>query len=316
MLSGFVLAHSYYDGKTSYSAYARNRFARIYPIYVLAAVVTLPWIGLSFADSTSWQSCTRFVGLIVVDVFMLQAWIPAMFHYWNNGASWSMSVEAFCYALLPLLLVRLKTKTTRYVTAIALGLYVTICVCGFLTIMMPEWWLRAVYSMPLFRLPEFIIGVCCYLFFKRGYLTFLGNTSVQITIFIVAILYLGLIGNFANGYVVHHWFIIPSISLLLVSLAQEKGALHLALSHPIAVWLGRISYCFYSFQPFIWRSLTSHHDDIVTHFPMFADNRILGFTAFCTLFVVSALAYHFIENPMRDLIRQRQLSSAHPYQQS
>src|SRR5262249_30868226 len=47
VLSGYVLAHRYRDGVTSYRDYLVNRFARIYPIYAVAALLTVPWMGVS-----------------------------------------------------------------------------------------------------------------------------------------------------------------------------------------------------------------------------------------------------------------------------
>ena len=47
ILSGFILAYRYADGRSTLKDYLINRFARIYPICAVAALVTLPWIGIN-----------------------------------------------------------------------------------------------------------------------------------------------------------------------------------------------------------------------------------------------------------------------------
>ena len=107
VLSGFVLAYRYADGRTPLRDYLINRFARIYPVYVVAAVVTLPWIGVGLDTGSPgelWASLARFAALIFANVFLIQAWFLQFFSYWNDGASWSIAVEAFFYVILPVVL--------------------------------------------------------------------------------------------------------------------------------------------------------------------------------------------------------------------
>lgn len=94
ILSGFVLAHNY---AAPGRKYLWSRFARIYPVYTLAALVTIPFFSLN-GDVSVWQVAFA----AVADVFMLQAWFPPLFPLWNFGASWSLSAEAFFYGVFPL----------------------------------------------------------------------------------------------------------------------------------------------------------------------------------------------------------------------
>ena len=96
MLSGFVLTYVYGDGKTSYKNYLVNRFSRIYPLYIFAAVISLPWIKGFLAPTIDIK---QIILLIISNILVVQAWIPQFFNYWNDGGSWSISVEFFCYLL-------------------------------------------------------------------------------------------------------------------------------------------------------------------------------------------------------------------------
>lgn len=76
MLSGFVLAYRYADGRSSLKNYLINRFARIYPIYAVAALATLPWIGISLTgDSLGHisKSMGQMALLVFANIFLIQA---------------------------------------------------------------------------------------------------------------------------------------------------------------------------------------------------------------------------------------------------
>jgi peptidoglycan/LPS O-acetylase OafA/YrhL len=296
MLSGFLLAYRYADGKTSYGHYALNRFARVYPVYVAAALATLPWFG----DA----SLARSIGLVVSNIFLLQAWVPPYFPYWNNGASWSISVEVFCYALLPFLLMRLQRLTTSKLLQVTLLIYIAASIPGIFATFYPTFLNKIIYLMPIFRLPEFTLGSCLYLLSAHG----IGRTLprwlpyVALSFFLA---YLGIVGNGLGLYVGHHWIVLPLIGLFLVTLTNGRNSFAHLLDNKLAVWLGKISYCFYSFQPLVILNLISHHDAIVEAAPMFANHWLLALATFVVLLGVATISYYIIEEPLRTRIRAR-----------
>ncbi len=92
MLSGFILAYRYDGIDLKAAGYYRNRFARIYPIYFLSGLVTLPWMMSSMWPQHHQPPSVFFV--IVANIFLLQAWFNILFNMWNEG-SWSISAEMF-----------------------------------------------------------------------------------------------------------------------------------------------------------------------------------------------------------------------------
>lgn len=108
VLSGFILFYNYGDDRQSplnATKFWIARFARIYPVYLLGMIVMTPFLF------HRWMVDPRFVThkIVtggVVSLTLLQAWFPHYASLWN-GPGWSMSVEAFCYALFPLLLLPL-----------------------------------------------------------------------------------------------------------------------------------------------------------------------------------------------------------------
>jgi peptidoglycan/LPS O-acetylase OafA/YrhL len=306
ILSGFVLAYRYADGRTPFKSYLVNRFARIYPIYAVAALVTLPWIGLSFGDgsiSDIGKVAVQGILLVIANVFLIQAWFPQFFDYWNDGGSWSISVEAFCYVLLPFLLpllIRLSPKRLLLVVVICYALAVMPGLVGFV---FPDAPRGVYYSMPIYRLPEFLIGVCSYLAFRNGWCGMF-KQSHQGSILVAVIIYLGIFGPKVPNYVGHNWVVVPFIAFMIVTLSSGKGILASFLSTSVFVWLGKISYCFYSFQALVILSLISYHDRIVVVMPQLINNKLfLGF-ALLILLAISAVGYYLIEEPARRRIKQ------------
>ena len=91
ILSGVVLGYRFTKGVKNYYDYAFNRLTRIYPIYFLAAFLMLPWL---FSSMQHYQSHIeiRYIFIILINLFLLQAWLPQLFTYWNDNGSWSISV--------------------------------------------------------------------------------------------------------------------------------------------------------------------------------------------------------------------------------
>ncbi|CAI8869025.1 exopolysaccharide production protein ExoZ [Pseudomonas sp. IT-P2] len=307
ILSGFVLAYRYSNDNTSYRSYLINRFSRIYPIYAFAAIATLPWIGVDFGNGTMTESITggaKIALLLISNALVIQAWFPQMFSYWNDGASWSISVEVFCYFLLPLLLPALTRLDDK-----RLALLTIVCVCfsamiGVSVAVFDDPSNKVFYSIPIFRLPEFIVGICACLFFLRGYKQYC-SPLVQAILIISVVIYLAFIGSKMPLYVGHHWIIVPSIAFLLISFSNGNGIFTKILSSRMIVWLGKISYCFYSLQFLIIVPLIKHHDTITQKFNALNNPKILMVTALLVLIAASAIAHHLIEEPARKWIIKR-----------
>lgn len=304
ILSGFVLAYRYADGKVPKRKYFINRLARIYPIYFIAAFLTLPWLGVPMQFESIVDLCKAIAQvffLVVANFFLIQAWFPQFFDYWNNGGSWSISVEAFFYVLLPFLLPFLVQLAIRRVILLALACYILAIFIGLIDLIFPTPIRAVYYSMPIYRLPEFLIGVCCFLFYsKKG--IFLNNWQ-QIVFVLIFVIYLGACGAIVTNYLGHNWLVIPFFAYMVLSLANGKGIIAYFLSTQLIVWLGKISYSFYSFQALVILALISYHEKLVKAVPILIDNRMVLVLAFSCLMVISTLAYYFIEEPVRKKIR-------------
>lgn len=150
VLSGFVLTWSHNPDRSRRDFYV-GRFARVWPSHGVIWVLLL-LVPLATRPFTAGQAA--------LNVLLVQAWVPdAAFHL--NGVTWSLSCEASFYLLFPFALdalTRLRLTAAWLVVAGLLSLQ------GVLTLWVASWpdqgaWATVVFTNPLLRLPEFLVGV-------------------------------------------------------------------------------------------------------------------------------------------------------------
>ena len=307
MLSGFLLAYRYVNANNKLKDYLVNRFARIYPVYLVVAIATLPWLGIDFSADKTEDLIFKIAQaslLVVSNIFVIQAWFPQFFAYWNDGGSWSISVEVFCYLLLPFILPRLAVLSLKNVLLVALLSWIFAILPGLSFKLFSGPAFAVFYAMPIFRFPEFLLGVCIFLIFRKVP-DVMCNWIFSIVVTLVVFVYLGYFGPVMPIYVGHNWLILPAVGFMLLALAGGKGPVSALLATSTFVWLGKISYCFYSFQVVMILMLISHHDKLVAALPVFANGKVLAASAFIILLALSAIGYYFIEEPARYWIRRK-----------
>ncbi len=161
VLSGFVLAYNYEGRRMDRSRFWLARFARIYPGYLLGFCLIAPAVAVRLLHSDP----LRFVAAGAAAGALLQGWYPSLALVWN-GPGWSLSNEAFFYLLFPMLLPALCRLSNRAlaVAALACSAAAPLPMAAESLLSHTAW----TSFIPLFRLPEFILGVLAGLFFIRG----------------------------------------------------------------------------------------------------------------------------------------------------
>lgn len=255
ILSGFILSFRYADfpDRDAVRKFYIARISRLYPVYLLTGALT---IWTLFGQMGDYSLANRgMIGgavwvLIVVVLFVTstQAWFPSLFPVWNFGRSWSLSVEAFFYALFPLLRTRLDGFSDRALLltvigvpllalGLATGLQANLTNDGATSIVF--------YSVPIYRLPEFILGIAGFILFveRKKFRKQLFYYSISFaTIGIFSIYVIGDIrgnieyGGFFMGLFL--WCFVASSQQLKINPTLAK----------IFNWLEHISYCLYIVQ--------------------------------------------------------------------
>lgn len=304
MLSGYILAYRYESSSVVWSEYFWSRFSRIYPVYFAAALITIPWVNLPPANQNVIADVQlqvgRWIMLLLADVTILQAWFPALFKYWNNGGSWSISNEMFFYAVFPFVMPLIASVSVRNKIRWLLGCYFFSLCIGWGYILFDSGGAFAYYyALPIFRIPEFLIGIALFHFARS---VSLSTAALECGLFVVAAvwsIYLCLFGGLFPIYITHNWINIPMIAVLLLVLSRPDSIVSKMFSMSPLVWAGRISYCFYSFQAVIIFCAIDNHKEIILRIPALSQPKLWAFSLFAALMIISALAYYLLEEPCR-----------------
>lgn len=303
VLSGFLLSNSHYNGRDIISSEGRkryyiSRFARIYPMYLLALIIAFPPFVYSALVAKIVDFDVFIPGLVLVPLG-LQSWYPPTASAWTLPA-WSLSVEISFYIVLPFLLLVVR----RFESKIQFGIIVLML----LTFHYLQWhlaneldgvfkskasfWNFQTY-FPLMFLPIFLCGIWLARFqFDNEISSALANYSlIACIVFTITI--------FAFKSNLQRWvpptlLLIPIFSLMILSATRAKGKIANLLASRPFITMGEASYALYILHApmmFWWRKLglPSADASLQTYRSVFI---------FCILAcAISVLCHKFIEKP-------------------
>jgi peptidoglycan/LPS O-acetylase OafA/YrhL len=306
LLSGFILTYTYHETFRSglrweaVRAFYVARFARVYPLHLvtipLAVICMAAFGGHGLWDATDAQTRLQ---TLTAQAALVQSWIPLQtFYFGGNGPSWSISVEAFFYALFPVIaygLLRVFGGAPRAALWAAGGLWLAESL-----VLWPQhadvadWrW----YVFPPSRLIDFVVGMLLGIAFVGARVPArwkLRATSVEVLA--VAAVFLSICASPFVPVAMRFaaWFMPASAALIFV-FAHRRGVLSGLLSHPVPVRLGEVSFAFYLCHlpviDFVRATFGEEH-------PLF-----IPFAVGIAL-VLSLALYHGIEQPLRARIRR------------
>lgn len=321
-LSGFVICYNYYDRLTTRPfknmwPFLVNRFARIYPVYLLVFLIALVAVALTRPDrilpAVIWQQ-----------TFMLQSWNPdvrilsALIY---NIPSWSVNVEIFLYLSFPLVAWLILRKCQRIGQLIAVAVVPMLLVLGLAagfvltghvtandyTVDTPGLYLF--YYFPVMHLNEFISGCAA----ARIYVLLaarpvsqkeLAWARVALGLAVAAVIFLMMFDKpylipfrFASAY-------IPFFTIIVFCLARYRTLLSRFFSTKLLILLGESSYSFYLWQEMF--VVPNSERFLTIPQPL---SFLFGFGVFLTILIVSIISFKLVETPMRKLIRRLALPS-------
>lgn len=336
VLSGFVLAYNY-DLGAAWSAGTRlrfwiARFARIYPAYVSGLVLIAPFVLyrvllLDSGPPAGWELLTA-----ALNALLLQAWAPETALTWNYPG-WSLSDEAFFYAVFPFIGVWLwRLRGVGAWLGAAAALWVISMLPPLITIALPVhgfgdipadhfaipdaafYPANLIRYNPLLRLAEFAAGIVVARLYRhsqtagnpldgRGYWLYLPGLAV-------AGLVLAQAGSIPYP-LAHNGLLLPPYACLILGLAFAGGPVARWMAWKPLVYLGNASYSMY-----------------ILHVPVQAwlqvpARRLLGWEPrgltwillySAAVILLSCLFFHFIEEPahrrLRGYLQRRLLPAA------
>lgn len=167
VLSGFVLTWSA-SVRVSPSTFYWRRFSRIYPSHFVALLFAIP-VFYSFDPGPDPGFVKPLTWVLALSFVLLQGWSnnPAIL-FSGNPAAWTLTCEAFFYALHPYLSKLLNPLAKR--GAIIFGactIFLAFSYRGF-AVAFPDSWLPDTPT-PIVRLTEFALGMAVAWAFRQGW---------------------------------------------------------------------------------------------------------------------------------------------------
>lgn len=306
VLSGLVLAWTYHDAMPSLRTFWWRRFARIWPLLAVATVgssavyvimgVPVPPVSVAAA------------------LAMVHAWIPnALMVRGGNGATWSLSDEAFFYLCFPLVLALFKRLSVQSkLRAAGAAVVVLIATWVLITASVDDTFLRiwAVDYLPLSRLMQFVVGVAIGSAVRGGWRPRI-RLDVAVTLALGFHLGLYVWGHFAgsspwNPYSASHVLATPFFALVVLAAAlRDLGGRTGWLGTPWGLRLGHWSFAWYLVHEIFLRSWV-----YVLGRPVGLPETLLAWGIVLSASLTCAgLLYHFVEHPSER--RLRRLVAAH-----
>lgn len=168
VLSGFVLTWSARQAVRTSTFYWR-RFARIYPSHLVALFLAIP-VFYTLGPVPEGSFLKPFdPGILSLSFVLLQGWwlIPVIL-FSGNPAAWTLTCEAFFYAIHPYVSKVLGPLARRGAILFAIGAVVVAFSYRTAAISAPAAWFAAL-PLPIVRVTEFILGMALAWAMRSGW---------------------------------------------------------------------------------------------------------------------------------------------------
>jgi peptidoglycan/LPS O-acetylase OafA/YrhL len=299
VLSGYILATVYLGGKRQFALkrFWQARFARVYPLFFLLLVLDTPYILLGRAARYGWHSALWKTAVnFGLDLAMMQGWSPAFNAI--NFPSWSLSDEAFFYALFPFVGAFVWRMRPRTASAFGVVLYLLTIAAGILLHRMgfPD---EYAYNLPLLKASEFVLGILAaklhmHLLVKDRNQVLLHRASLPLLITCAAVFCLAAYVKMpAPQAMVTGIFQVPVSIGFILALSSGPVGVSRALSARLPVVLGEASFALYLLHIPLWHLYQGFHlGGIRSHY--------IGFLL--VAIGLSACSFYWFETPARRMI--------------
>lgn len=286
VLSGFVLYYNYGRlPKLRLKEFYVKRWARIYPLHLLTFTV---WCALFYSSWGNSQSDKLLSGL--ANLTLTQSLIPGLlFGLGFNAVSWSLSNEAFFYAVFPWV-----RRTAVCMTALG-------TICGYLVLAHLLGFQPSVnkvfpnieYFFAPLRLAEFCAGIfIAKLFCQQAKLPHATLLEASVLAAVVFNVFFQNVAHYSLGQLSY----LPAFAAMIWVFAHQQGAISRALARQRAlVFLGECSFSLYMWHHLIMRLCQEH-------LPATTPAWLAISVAFGASLTISVVSFKWFEVPMRKLL--------------
>lgn len=296
ILSGFVMIIAYNKRAgqgINRLQYYKNRFARVYPVYLLALLLIIVFYIIDKRIFTGTE-----IGL---SVFALQAWIPP-YPLSLNTPAWSLSVEILFYILFPFLFDKVYHTIPLKKITVFVFIFWMITQVLFNTLLFSSYYKDypstihdLLFYFPIMHLSSFLAGNVAGLYFVKRVNPMQSKNGLLILMLIVTLIItynLKIPVNFQDGALAV--IFVPFIYCLSLNQGLTARICKLRLF----IFLGEISYGIYILQKPVFKFGREYIGEIgITN----AGTQFYCITLL--LILLSAVSYLYIETPLKKKIK-------------
>lgn len=307
VLSGFVLTWSMRVSLPVSTFYVR-RFARIWPAHIAALLLAIP-VFYSFAPDPAQTWVKPFsVPILLLSVLLVQGFSrDPVILFSGNPAAWTLSSEAFFYALHPFLGRLLRRTSMIGALSVVLATIVLAFTYRTVTLIDPEAWWAGGMPLPIARVPEFIIGMAIAWAFLQGWRPrlpvwagWLAFSAIIGWITIGPRPYLGPLSELSGTYS-NELAALACVLLIVSVVARALRGGRSWLQHPIMVRLGTWSYAFYLVHATVMYGVMNLIGG--PRGPGWS-NVVWGAGIFAVALAIAAAIHYLVEAPFERIIRR------------
>ncbi len=298
LLSGFVIFLSYHDYLAknfphSVGKFYWHRFARIYPLhFVMLGGYLMLFLAFSLFSSSGTAPASYTASSFIQSMFLVHMWVGGELTW--NVPSWSISSEWFVYLFFPLMAFALRKM--RGGVALHLGAIVLVAILLHLIYAFGE--VRSlgadISRMALIRtMLEFLMGVCIGSLYvnHRDFLEKYAGVALP-GFLLPCVLY-------AAGVLPDYSVIPVAFAFLIAYLSVTSSWITKALSTPVLVYLGEISYSTYMVHYLVYDLLkagfVSNAHDV---------NQVYVWLSFVAVLILSVVLHHIVDIPSQKYFRR------------
>jgi peptidoglycan/LPS O-acetylase OafA/YrhL len=318
LLSGFILAYLYWSPagelSTTPGRFWWQRFTRIYPVHLIALLVTILLMLPRWWFDPSAPPVPLAVASAVATATLTQAWIPPLVPIWS-WPTWALSAVVFLYLVMPWLMKVLGRLTRPQ----AMGLLVAMPLISLIPTLVflqffPDGahgrqnWQIFIGSTPLFWVPHFAAGMLMSRIFaiSRFEQAWREKPKPWISpgdLALVAVVLICLMPphDSAWRHILRHGALMPLYLLVLYDLALGRGFIARLFSLPGMGFLGQTS-----FSIFIWQNLFLGLG-VGIGMAVPGSKSVSFWFAVIGLTLMSMISTYWIEKPIARRLRRRSL---------
>lgn len=300
LLSGFSIHYQHRKEETSQEwtrRFLKKRLITIMPSYLLVALIWPLVYPFQFKD---WAI------LLPVDLFGIQTLFRTLFGILHNGGTWFVSCMLLCYVCYPVMKAVIRSEKKR-TTIIVIG--TTHFLLMYSNVVIPAFMLDGLYSNPIARSAEFMVGVAfAEIVFSRELSSTketlkgrLGGVWKPLGIILCMSVISVIIARFNHADLrttVFGYFVIPVVLVILyVSTVVNWPFME---NNKVLSILSGMSYQFFLAQLFLW-NLTASVLAIIH-----LDGNIAKIvTSFILCMLMAFVTWRFYDRPVRKMLRKR-----------